>query len=669
MVEYTNTAVLNEKLSPICKTKSVSTSLRRASFEEIKANAKQLTKPDPIVTLVIGKKHGKSDKIDKNKKAPGSPERQNSEVRTTNVDNPKAVSNKFKTKSTLGVTANEEKDASSDSLVQHVHNLENPSSFRQSKVSIDLVENKLEREYIKMFSMDSKHATKPIPEVNPIHDCTSNSFRKRFEALRSGLNNKEMSKERSVAIKLSSHNSITSKKDVSISSDPPSLEARSYSDAKIFSPPQSYSHKYDNAPHSSYRKTGKDSSHWSTDAMETDYKNVNGMFKLWGEKFNLEDDYYNKTSTYTSDVKKKKKVELIVPKEEEAVQKEKKEGKRFSFFKRKNKDKSKQPCKSKKSVTAGRCEVGDGLMIKIGAVTDYPETPKQQLQLTQEEYDDMLRKKWMKRLLDSKSDSRNSVKIRWNNDMYATSSSTVFELMECIYKNTGIVFTSESEITASTAPTITTIDTTVHDTYKNPQVNFMQQTLQAWMIPNMIVEKPVNVQNTKKKKNIEVTISNQKWFIEKTRALSQKIEFVLHSKNIVKKDSESSEYLVIDIPKGYFSDSASEDEEQCQSSDEKVYNIVEYLTAKSRSDLRKKGNRKIDTDGEINNICVTVNVQDLNEKEPKVVEKVIKTPPLHRDVIVQGSNVYVPKRCDVIGVGIITQHTHNRDIKDIKIPR
>lgn len=637
MVEYKNTALLNEKSSPICNTKSASTSLRRASFEEIKANDKHLIIPYPIVTLNIGKKHGRSDKIDKNKKElnPSMP----------------------------GVTTNEQKDFSSDSLVQHVHNLENSSSFRQSKLSIDLIENKLER----VFSVNSKHTTKPIPEVNPILGCTSNSFRKRFETLGCGLNKKEMSIEHSVVIKPSSHNSITSKKDVSISSDPPSLEARSF----IYTAPSpaSYSHKYDNAPHSSHRKTGKDSSHRSTDAIETKYQNVKGMFKLWGEKFNLEDDCYNKTSTDASDVKKKKKVEVLGPKEEE-TQKEKKEGKRFSFFKRKNKDKSKQPYKPKKSVTAGRCEVGDGLLIKIGAANDYyPETLKPKLKLTQEEYDDMLRKKCMKRILDSKSDSRNSVKIRWNNEMYATSSSTVFELMECIYKNTGIIFRSKSEITVSTESTVTTIDTTVRDIYRNPQVNFMQQTLQAWMIPDMVVDKTVNAQNSKRKKNIEVTISNQKWFIEKTKALSQKIEFVLHSKNIVKKGCNSSEYLVIDIPKGYFSDSASDDEEQCQSSDEKVYNIVEYLTAKSRSDLRKKGDRQIDTDGELNNICVTVNVQDPNGKESKGVDKVIKTPPLHRDVIVQGSNVHVPKRCDVIGVGIITQQTHNRDIKDIEIPR
>lgn len=636
MVEYKNTALLNEKSSPICNTKSASTSLRRASFEEIKANDKHLIIPYPIVTLNIGKKHGRSDKIDKNKKElnPSMP----------------------------GVTTNEQKDFSSDSLVQHVLNLENSSSFRQSKVSIDLVENKLER----VFSMNSKHTTKPIPEVNPIQECTSNSLRKRSEGLRCGLNKNEISIENSIEIKPSSYNSITSKKDVSISSDPPSLEARSF----IYTPPPtSYSHKYDNATHSSHRKTVKDSSHWSTDAIENEYQNVKGMFKLWGEKFNLEDDCYNKISTYASDGKKKKKVEVLVPKEEEISQKEKKEGKRFSFFKRKNKDKSKQTYKPKKSVTAGRCEVGDGLMIKIGAANDYPESPRTKIQLTQEEYDDMLRKKWMKRLLDSKSDSHNSIKIRWNNEMYATSSSTVFELMECIYKNTGIVFSSKSEIAMSTESTITTIDTTVRDIYRNPQVNFMQQTLQAWMIPDMVVDKTVNAQNSKRKKNIEVTISNQKWFIEKTKALSQKIEFVLHSKNIVKNNCESSEYIVIDIPKGYFSDSASEDEEQCQSSDEKVYNIVEYLTAKSRSDLRKKGDRQIDTDGELNNICVTVNVQDPNGKESKGVDKVIKTPPLHRDVIVQGSNVHVPKRCDVIGVGIITQQTHNRDIKDIEIPR
>ncbi|XP_069364143.1 uncharacterized protein [Maniola hyperantus] len=662
-MEY-NIPVINEKLSPIIKTKSGSTSPQRTSFKEKKNIDNHYIIPDSVLNIVMVKKHVRGEKLNKQ----GTTIPHETLTHNTNVDkNNDLLPLNIKSLPEVGV--NEEKTFSSDSLLQHIHNLENTSSFKHSKTSIDsIIENKLEKEYLKKFLQISKQ-DKPIAEVHPVQDCSNESLQRRFEALRRGSIKKEVSVEHAIVNKSSSQNSTQSRKDVSISSDPPSLEARSYTDAKIYSPVPSTSYKYEDVPQISYGKSmpgKKRSSHLSTDIVDNDFQNVKGMFKLWEKKFNFEEDCYKKTSPHTTQdvtAKQKKKVELVLPKEE-VIETQKKEGKKFSFFKRKNKERGKQSYKSKKGVTAGRCEVGDGLTIRIGAANEFTS------ELARSKYeqipdDDLLRKAWLKRCLDNKNDSRNSVKIRWNNEMYATSSSTVFELMECIYKNTGILYTSRSEMTTSTVPA-TSAEETPYYHAENQQVNFMQQTIQAWMISKMMTDKSIEIQKLENKNDIEDSFSNQKWFIDKSKAFSQKIELVLHSKNFVKDNirvANSSDYIVIDIPTGYFFETSSEDE-QTQSSDEQVFNIVEYETAKSISYLNKiRNNRKMDISANENDIDVIVNVNQNEHKETNILKKEIEIPLLHRDVVVQGSNVYVPKRHDVVSVGIITQHTHNMDIQ------
>lgn len=618
-MEETKVSVISKKLSPIIQTISGSTSPTAVNIKKNNTSSydNQLNaKPHETNKCLI----------------PDTPTR----IIETDNKNNTIVPTKNKTKSTIISTIDDSKNYSSDSFVQHVHNLENPSYDKRSKTSVDLIENKLEREYRKIFSTKLNDST----TEKPITDYKSSLLRRRFMALRR-LGKKE-NKDDSIVMKIPSKCSVPSRRDVSIASDPPSLEARSYSNTKIYSPNQS-------AVNTLKKETQKKeiSSNWSTEIVDSDCQDVKGMFKLWGKKFNFEEDNYKKISPENSTVSKrqKKKVELVLPKEEH-LDKKKKEGKRFSFFRRKSKDKSK-PFKSKKGVTAGRCEVGDGLMIKIGNANEYNHDEAIKKFESVPDYD-ILRKAWFRRYLHNKIDSQNSVQIRWNNSMYTASSSTVFELIDCVYKNTGIVFKSRSEITMRESS---------YYSYRRPQVNFMQQSIEAWMIPTITRD---HIQ-PKNKNRIEVTVSNQKWFIEKSKAFSQKIELVLHSN--VQDRQISSEYIIIDIPKGYFSETSS-DEKSDRTSDELVYNIVEYETPNSESYLAKEiKEHKMET-GDAKDMHVTISVVNNKENETKLSGKVIKSIPLHRDVVIQGSDVCFPRRCDVIGVGIITQ----RDLRDIQQP-
>lgn len=599
--------------------------------------------------------------------------------------------------------------SSSDSLLQHVHNLENPSLEQRSPMSLeaeDLMENKLELEYRSIFESKSKSKDSKISGHNSGIKSTS-TLRRRFEALRRGLAKKEDSKKNSVIVKESSQVSANSRKDVSINSDPPSLEGRSFSNTKPYNPPFSTRYSRDRSMHnprpSQYRRpvTGdkKESADWSVKAGDddSDTQGVKGMFKLWGKKFNLEEDYNRqctpKPSYNPGRTQQIKKVEISVPRiqepsppipaiaapvpEPEPELDKKKEGRRFFFFKNKKKDKEKdkykekekeKPFKAKKGVFTGRCEVRDGLVIKILGDNAYntEDVVKKEPEIVPDDYEEIVRKSWLKKFLTPTIDSRNSVNVRWNNKTYAPSSSTVFELMDNIYKDTSIVFSSKSQVSAQSS----------YKSHTRQHVNFMQQNIEAWMIPKTFTDRPkmlpmkqMQQQLTCKsdedtKDNMEVRISDQKWFIDKSKAFSHKIEVVLHSKNFKKLyKEESSEYLRIEIPKGFFVDSSTDSTNRPtnQSSDEEVFKIVEYETG---SDLKKDKATPNPHVGDYkqNKIKVTVSVKE----STKCVSKVLETPskPISRDVVVQGSNVFIPRRCDIIGVGIIT----HRDLSQIRKP-
>lgn len=693
ILEHNTGCVINEKLSPIIHTVSGSTSYKESTFNktiEIGSSSavKSLTNTTTQVEQPAKKDIEKKSEVEdiESTEEIEQPimiikDEDMIEMKTTTVDIQKAAETKKKSP---------EKGSSSDSLLQHVHNLESTSAEHNSHVSLeneDLLENKLEMEYRNMFSGNSK--SKESKHSSQTSDLKSTStLKRRFEALRRGLVKKDDSKKNAVIInEVSGQVSVRSRKDVSINSDPPSLEGRSFSNMKPYSP---YTTRYsrDKAmynPRPSYyrgsvnsKKKERGSAEWSSRPADDDSESqgVKGMFKLWGKKFNFEEEHYKTRCTPKPSYDFSRRALLknpAVPKAKDnpsnkAEINEKKEGKKFFFFKNKKKTKEK-PFKAKKGVTAGRCEVRDGLVIKIlgGNVFD-PEDIENEPDIKPDNYDEIVRKAWLKKYLTNSIDSRNSVKVRWNNKTYAPSSSTVFELMDNIYKDTSVVIRSKSQVTVQSS----------YKSYTRHHVNFMQQNIEAWMIPKTIIYRPklqLPVKEIKdqmtycksdedRKDNMEVRISNQKWFIDKSKAFSHKIEVVLHSKNICKLNKEeSSEYLRIDIPKGFFLDSSNDEinkRNTNQSSDEKVFKIVEYETG---SDSKKdKATHNMNTgDHKQNKIKVTVSVKETKKCMEDVLETTMAKS-MRRDVVVQGSNVYIPKKCDVVGVGIIT----HRDLSQVR---
>lgn len=680
ILEYNTVSVMCEKLSPIIQTASGSTSPRELENKDIKIGSNTITKSIADITTQVEAGVNKEIEIkiqpkESTKHEPQSQQHLNPEkIKITITKHPATASSIVKEKFTS------QDNYSSDSLVQHIHDLESPMIDKQSRCSEDPMENKLEREYRKIFTTKSKQSKKSNTDSRLPDYKSASILKRRFEALRRGLSKKEDSSKNSVFIsKLSSrvNMSAASHRDVSINSDPPSLEARSYSHTKIYSPhvfPSIVEHDkvIPYSPQSIYersissKQTDRNALSWpKTDEDDSESQGVKGMFKLWGKKFNLEDDHYRSNTTpkssYTSKKGVKKERSLKISSKINAEEKEKR---KFFFFKKKNKEK---PFKTKKGVTAGRCEVKDGLMIKIGNVVNDPEAQGKRLDEMSDIYEETMKSAWLQKYLSHGIESRKSVKIRWNNKTYTASSSTVFELMDNIYKDPGKVFRSKSEVT---------IESSYYKSYtRHHQVYFMQHNIEVWMIPHTIItDYPQNLSiearpepQKPSNENMEVTISDQKWLIDKSKAFSHKIEVVLLSKNFVRCNKKaSSEYLRIDIPKGFFlnSSDASADSnnvrnkrgmyKQSQSSDEEVYKIVEYETG---SDTKKERNtHKVDAGyHKHNNIKVTVSVKSNRDIEPRVVEKMIKSPPAHREVLIQGSNVCIPKRCDVIGVGIITR--------------
>lgn len=666
---------------------------------------------------------------------------------------------------------------SSDSLIQHVHNLEHPSEDKYDE--LENLGNTMETEYQIMLQSSSKTREKDSSfekQKSISSELKSTSLlRRRFQALRKSISKKEDSKTNDSKSSIPSvHSIIGSVKDASVTSDPPSLVGRSYSNLKT---------SFKNSPHSSdsnqqcdtviFKESltikGDDPQQRSKDCVpeanedpqqspkdciipekkeeppqlpklpdsmtvDSEYgQGVKGMFKLWGKKFNLEDEsrVNNKKSESpkSSFAKKKEKKEVPLPKLDSSIsrpQEEKKEGKKFFFFKKKNKhkkaEKPKDTYKNKKGVTTGRCEVRDGLLIKFGGNSPPPSVAKSKVNASRdmESYGEMIRKDWLRKYMtNSPIESQNSVKIRWNNNTYATSSSTIFELMEHVYKGTGVTLKSKCE-TASSVD-----DTCIYKAYTNQNQNYVQE-VEAWMIPRTIPDHLIIVRDNKvfypdllrerplpkSEDNLKITLTDRKWSAQK--AFPHKMEVVLHSNNVIdlKSRHRSSDYLRINIPKGYFSDTSTDDQPPTtQTSDEEVYKIVEYDNTDSVTKMARvvkpvntvpiqvpqiepknivPTNKRpighgppINTPQELKktdshkDVLKTQNIQvdkgdPINPKpsytfldcvvpySTKPWNTVIEKPPTFRDVIIQKSNVYIPKICDVIGVGIITQ----REIRD-----
>ncbi|KAF9410023.1 hypothetical protein HW555_010774 [Spodoptera exigua] len=658
-VKYNISCVMNEKLSPIVLTISgVTKSNRNAEigsnsiiksltntttqFEDVN---KQELRTEEIVQPIISVQDDLEDR-----KTNRHNSHNNYECIKEKINNPAG------------------KAFSSDSLVQRVHNLDNLNEGKvsQNTVVIAPIENKLEKDNKHVIDKSKSKDSKPADEKSITDLKSPSAFKRRFEAIRRSLAKREDLKKSATFTTEAGQVNATSHKDVSINSDPPSLEGRTDSNARTYSPfSQNYSGDKTiyNPEASRHRRSMSGSNHWSSQRIDNDSEcqGVKGKFQLWGKKCDEEEDCKRRCTprpSYTTTRKRFNKKE--VPKTLKKSDTIKKESRKFFFFKRKDKSSNKvNPYKPmvRKGVTAGRCEVRDGLVIKIcGGANTAKEASKPPESV--EDHGEIFRNGWLKEFLSQTIEPRNSVQVRWNNKKYAPSSSTVVELMDSVYKDSGLVIRSKSQVSVQPS----------YKPHTKQHVSFVKQRIEAWMIPRTVTDRPQMIPlkqnaNENKNNNIEVTISDQKWCIDKSKAFSHKIEVVLHTQNFNKlNNEESSEYLRIDIPKGFFVDSSSDDTNKNivvnQSSDEEVYKIVEYETG---SDLKREKTQRSFYTGDHhkqNNIKVTVSVKEVKDGALK------QDPLVQRDVVIQGSNVNVPLKCDVVGVGIITQ----RDLRDIRKP-
>lgn len=745
-IDNTVECVVSAKVSPIIHTKSGTTSPKEPM--SIKLNNTELGTNTIEKTFITTTTQMDDDRMVERESKP--PTTVTVIVRPTSTmkesDKDKIHSNYMERK--------EVKSFSSDSLIQHVHDLEHASEDNHESE----MGNKIEIEYPSMRQSNSKSREKESSvekDKSISSELKSTSLlRRRFQALRKSLSKKEDSKTNdSKSSNPSIHSIIGSVKDASVTSDPPSLVARSYSNIKTtsqFSPHSSDSNqqcdteiykgpllvkkeiqqslkdsppgKNEDPPQQSTRdgsilEKREDPQQLPKDGMFVDSEygqGVKSMFKYWGKKFNLEDESRitnrKSESPKSSFAKKKEKKEDTMPKLEFSASpplEEKKEGKKFFFFKKKNRhkkpEKQKDTYKNKKGVTTGRCEVRDGLLIKFGGNSPPPSVAKSKVSASRdiESYGEMIRKDWLRKYMtNSPMESQNSVKIRWNNNTYATSSSTIFELMEHVYKGTGVTLKSKSETASS-----------VEDTYKaytNQNQNYAQE-IEAWMIPRTIPDHRIIVRDNKvlfptqlrdrpppkSEDNLNLSLSDRKWFIEKSKAFAHKIEVVLHSNNVIdlKNRHTSSDYLSFDIPKDFFADSSTDDPPHTTQSVEEVYQIVEYdntdpITQTARvlkpiitvpTDKRPYGHgpptntpqhkKNPESQREVPK-SQNIQVGEGNSIKTKSSETLqdgvvpFTTKPLNtmteksqafRDVVIQDSNENIPRMCDVIGVGIITQ--------------
>ncbi|KAF9824680.1 hypothetical protein SFRURICE_000545 [Spodoptera frugiperda] len=686
IIEYNISCVMSAKLSPIVLTISGST------FDhESKLNRYSEIGNNPIVKKLTNTTTQFEDLINENQQDVSREEIEKEQpifkVQEHEKDGKTHPADSYKVNESIKEKLDNlvRKAYSSDSLVQHVHNLEDPSVGKTSHdtVDIDPVSNKSEKDSKKLSADKSRSSdSKSTAERSTAVLKTPSSFKRRFEAIRRGLAKKEDLKKNPVVVtKEISQESVVSHKDVSINSDPPSLEGRSDCNVRTYSPfPQVYAR--DNTIYNPrtppYRRSmtsrkDRSSTRWSSHRNDDDSESqgVKCKFKLWGKKGSVEENSSKRRCTprpsfITTRKRFNKKEELKISTKSDS---DKKESRRFFFFKKKNKSNNEENTYKRnneentykpivrKGVTAGRCEVKDGLVIKICGANTVKEAKPPEIV---DDRGEIFRKAWLKEFLSQSIEPRNSVQVRWNNKKYVPSSSTVVELMDSVYKDTGLDFRSKSQVTVQPS----------YKSFTKQHVSFVKQKIEAWMIPRTIADRPEMIplsQNTDENKNdnIEVIISDQKWCIDKSKAFSHKIEVVLHTENFTKLDKErSSEYLRIDIPKGFFVDSSSDDTNKNtvnQSSDEEVYKIVEYETG---SDLkREKTQRDIGDHHKPNNIKVTVSVKEVKDGVSKVLEPRIQGR-LQRDVVIQGSHVNVPRKCDVVGVGIITQ----RDLREMRKP-
>ncbi|XP_041988334.1 uncharacterized protein LOC121739820 isoform X2 [Aricia agestis] len=521
------------------------------------------------------------------------------------ISNPNKETNKIKN---YPIETKNRDKLSSDSSIERIYNLESSTSDTSEILSISN-DDKLKGCYSLSLKNNSKSCRRePQSELR-----RPTIIEKANEILKQGLSwIRESSKD------LIGRENFTKaiNKEVSVTSSPPSLTARSVSSTKFLSPKASVV-----SPSKTERLKDSNKKEKSLKE-ETKAEDVRTMFKLWEKKFNFEDESNIPNAPKTGNASLLEEKDIDISKNNDLkdtqAQDHKKSKNIFSFFRKKNKDKS--SFKGKK-VTAGRCELGDGIVIKIALDDSSSITSSKKIDDTKIEKN-ILQHSWLKKFVTNSGDSQKSVQLRWDNKTYGTSSNTISELKNYTFHDASIILQSNTKL----SPKVTSRD----DNHPKHSVNFKQD-IKACMIPKTICQTPVN-KNCHTHDNKKIFPSNSKKFKAKSK---NHIEIFLPASS--RNSNKSSEYITIHIPEEYFSEDS---EDQNQYTDEEVYNIVEYESNKS-----DKSSFNILKDDKIAQKFHTGDYLHNDTKENRQIFQAC------RGVVLQQSNACLPK---VIKVGVIT---------------
>ncbi|KPI96589.1 hypothetical protein RR46_12619 [Papilio xuthus] len=521
--------------------------------------------------------------------------------------------------------------SSLDSLVQHVYNLDKPCNATLSTATIDPMENKLEREYRKIFSNQSKDCAcnKKISAAN------SDSLLRRFEALRRDMSLKDELKKN---ISKTSSPNEAKYKDASVDSDRGSLPEND--DKKVISPitsDYSETHKKEKSKKKSKAKLKK-SSYWRRSDIDSDHQ-TKGRFKLWGRKRSIDSGSHKKSKIKCSDSKKKSEASVKFSKLLKSKSSVKKEGKKFHFFKKK----IKAAPRSRTDVMTGRCEVREGMSIQIGnglLPQDYNTNAIQKFRL---KYEDKLINAWIRNFLTKSDEPRIKRSTKYSSSVESNcSSSTDIGENSC----------SETDIQLTTTATVTN-NSSFHKVNKSPFMNFSNQYIQAWMLTKTILDRLVkpkiywNARTDKcnKKKNIDVN----KYF--ECKDVNPKNDVTLNNDiNIKEKIIPKPESIMVDISLGCMSEVIHQS--FAMQSNEEVCKIIDYETPRqSTANALKQNFEKEKCNEIINESCM----KDITNCRFNDIEDIKKIKTSYSADIFQDNELDAPKTCNAVGIEIATQ--------------
>lgn len=618
--------LLNKKLSPLVRKKSnytnpLTTFFRKQDLEHnvnttpslhnlVNASTQMGTKEiEKSTKIKIFKELATNTEILENGKA------LKSEVELS-VEMSRILSNKMGTGSSL------------DSLVQHVYNLDKPCNATLSTATIDPMENKLEREYRKIFSNQSKDCSCN----NKISAANSDSLLRRFEALRRDMTLKEELKKN--MSKSSSPTNEPKYKDISVDSDGASLPE--INDKKLISPITSdYSdaRQKEKGKKKSTAKLQK-SSYWRRSDVDSDHQ-TKGRFKLWGRKVSVDGGSHKKSKIKCTESKKKSEASVKFSKLLKTKSSVKKEGKKFRFFKKK----VKAVPRSRTDVMTGRCEVREGMSVQIGKgllSQDYNTNAIQKFRL---KYEDKLLNAWIRNFLTKSDEPRKKISTQYSSSVESSST------------DIGENSSSDTDVQLTTTPTVTN-NSSLHKVNKSPFMNFSNQYIQAWMLTKTILDRLVkpkiywNARTDKfnKKKNSELN----KYF--ECKDTSTKNDVPNNDTNINDKMTSKPKSVKVDISLGCMSELIHQS--FAMQSNEEVCKIIDYETPRQSTVTTFKQNVEKETCDKITSESCMKDITNCRFNDTEELKKVKRS---YSADILQDNELDATKTCNAVGIEIATQ--------------